>query len=92
MSYKLTRLVSPKNEVIELCEIKMKELNNYYDSTFLNFRNLTKTPIKLRKLRKQLSMRNYVEIEHSFIYFLVLGEQPKAILKCQNLELNDEQR
>ena len=70
----------------------MKERNNYYDYTFLNFRNFTKTPIKLRKLRKQLSMRNYVEMENSFIYFYGIGEQPKAKLKCLNLELNDEQR
>ena len=90
MSYKLTRLVSPKNEVNELCKIKMKELNNDYDSTFLNFRNLTKNPIHLRKLRNQLSLRNYVEMENSFIYFYGIGEQPKAKLKCLILELNDE--
>ena len=70
----------------------MKELNNYYDSTFLNFRNFTKTPIKLRKLRKQLSMRNYVEMENSFIYFYGIGEQPKAKLKAEKIELINEQR
>ena len=90
MSCKQNRLISPKNEVVELCDVNSTELNNYYDSTFLNFRNLTKTPIKLRKLRKQLSMRNYVEIVNSFIYFLALGKQPKAKLKCLILELNDE--
>ena len=37
-------------------------------------------------------MRNYVEMENSFIYFYGIGEQPKAILKSPNLELNDEQR
>jgi len=39
-------------------------------------------------MRNQLSMRTCVEIEHSFIYFLTFGEQPKATDKIQKIELN----
>tara|TARA_Y100001963_G_scaffold138563_1_gene203502 strand:+ start:1100 stop:1378 length:279 start_codon:yes stop_codon:yes gene_type:complete len=88
VSYKLTRLISPKNKVKELCEYIFRELNKYYDSTFLKLRNFTKTCSELRIMRKQLSMRTCVEIEHSFIYFLTYREQPKATVKSQKIELN----
>jgi len=92
VSYKLTRLISPKNKVNELCEYIFKELNKYYDYTFLKLRNLTKNPIKLRKLRNQLSMRTCDELKHRFISYPVFRGQPKAIVKAEKIELINEQR
>ena len=88
MSCKQKRLISPKNEVVELCDVNSTELNKYYDSMFLKLRNFTKNLTELRIMRKQLSVRTCVEIEHSFIYFLTFGEQPKATDKIQKIELN----
>jgi len=92
VSYKLTRLISPKNKVKELWKYNLKELNKYYDYTFLKLRNLTKNPIKLRKLRNKLSVRTYDELKHRFISYPVFRVQPKAILKVEKIELINEQR